>query len=123
MTKKTPSKKIKKATPSVRKAASKPLWIDDANQFLERHFLKVLAVLFVISISNSVIYYLQSRESPIMTVYKWQNSELTFYDTWAKEIAAGDWIGNKPLHPYHDWHDMMATEYFKQFPEAANTFH
>lgn len=42
---------------------------------------------------------------------------MAFFDTWAKYIRNTDWLVNTALHPYHDWHADLATEYFRQFPE------
>lgn len=76
-----------------------------------------MGFLFVLSLALSAVYYAQSWKGPITSVYKWENSDMAFFDTWAKHIAAGDWLVDTMLHPYHAWHSDLAVEYFKQYPE------
>lgn len=47
---------------------------------------------------------------------------MAFFDTWAKHIASGDWWGDEVLHPFHDWHDDFAAEYFRQFPHIESKY-
>jgi 4-amino-4-deoxy-L-arabinose transferase-like glycosyltransferase len=46
---------------------------------------------------------------------------MNFFDFWAKAIAGGDWLTDKVLHPYHSWHQIVATSYFRMHPEAAKS--
>ena len=97
MTKRTPTKKTKKTTPVSKPARTSVNWISKANVFLESHKRKVIGGLVALSLLLSIIYYLQARDSSIMTVYKWVNSDMNFFDLWAKDIVAGDWLGKDAL--------------------------
>src|SRR5688500_8312386 len=110
MTKRTPAKQIKKPIKQKKAASSRRYWIDTANSYLDLQKIKVAGFLFGLSLVLSLIYYLQARDSPIMTIHKWENSDMAFFDKWARHIVAGDWWGDEILHPYHDWHDDLADE-------------
>lgn len=120
MAKRNPPKPVKKATRAVKaKSSVGKNWISEAGSFIERHYRFVAAFLFGLSLVLSIIYYMQARNSPIMTFHKWENSDMAFFDSWARDIASGNWLGDKELHPYHDWHNILAAEYFTQFPDIA----
>ncbi len=42
---------------------------------------------------------------------------MNFFDLWAQRIAAGDLLTTEVLHPTHDWHKLIADEYFKIRPD------
>src|SRR5687768_12926808 len=119
MAKRPSTKKTKKSVKAPRNTSASRNWIREADAFLERHKRMVMGSLVAVSLLLSLIYYFQARDSAIMTVYKWVNSDMNFFDVWAKDIAAGDWLGKDALHPYHNWHDDLAREYFQQFPDVA----
>src|SRR5688500_1184463 len=96
--------------------------IQAANTFIDKRKTWVIAFLFILSAGLSVVYYLQARDSAIMSIHKWVNSDMAFFDTWAKHIVAGDFWGDEALHPFHDWHDSFAAEYFRQYPAEAITY-
>src|SRR5919109_3268622 len=110
MTKRQPLKKSKKTASQKKASTPSRNFIADANLFFEKHRWKAMAFLFLLSLFISIIYYLQARNSPVMVMHEWDNSDMKFFDTWAKHINAGDWWGDETLHPYHDWHDILATE-------------
>ncbi|MDQ3016610.1 MAG: glycosyltransferase family 39 protein, partial [Bacteroidota bacterium] len=92
------------------------------NSFLEKHYLKVTGALFVLSLLISSIYFSQAWNSPITSYYKWENSDMAFFDSWAKHIESGDWLCDTMLHPYHDWHGDLADEYFRQYPDVESKY-
>ncbi len=64
-------------------------------------WLSFLAI-FGLAVGLRVAYTLASRQSPF---FDHLDLDSRFYDLWAKEIAAGDWIGSSvffmgPLYPY-----------------------
>lgn len=119
MAKRPTTKKAKKTTKVTRTTGVSNNWIIQADAFLEKYRRMVMVSLVGLSLLLSAIYYFQAKDSAIMTVYKWVNSDMNFFDVWAKDIVAGDWLGRDALHPYHNWHDDLAREYFQQFPDVA----
>jgi 4-amino-4-deoxy-L-arabinose transferase-like glycosyltransferase len=120
--KRVKTKKVNRSEPQKKLSSTTKDWLALANAFLEKRKLWVIAFLMILSMGLSLIYFLQARNSPIMTVYKWENSDMSFFDTWSKHIASGDWWGEKVMHPFHDWHDDLAEEYFRQFPDIASQY-
>jgi 4-amino-4-deoxy-L-arabinose transferase-like glycosyltransferase len=98
-------------------------WLAPIDTFITTHSRKVAGLIFIVSLGLSAIYYFEGHNSPIKSLYKWENSDMAFFDTWAKHIVAGDWLCDTMLHPYHDWHGMVATSYFKQYPEVAAKYY
>jgi Dolichyl-phosphate-mannose-protein mannosyltransferase len=75
-----------------------------------------------IVIFSLFLYYNQAVHSPIVFMHNWDQSDMFFYDTWAKEMAQGDWSLNQELHPFASWHKDMADTYFKKYPEKATLY-
>ena len=117
MAKRTPPKPSPKKIKKVKQPPDTGQWLERMNVFLAKHSLKVMGILFVLSLAISGIYYQQSQDSPITSYYQWENSDMSFFDLWARHISEGDWLCDTVLHPFHDWHDDLAAEYFNQFPE------
>lgn len=118
MAKQKPKKALKKSTSTLRVSSTVPTWVDRANTFLSKHAGKVMLTLMALSLSLSTIYYIQGRGTPVDSYYKWENSDMSFFHEWAMHIAFRDAWCDTVLHPYHDWHDIFATETFSQFPEV-----
>jgi len=62
----------------------------------------VFLIIVALAITLRVAYALASRRSPF---FDHLDLDSKFYDTWARQIAAGDWIGTEvffmgPLYPY-----------------------
>ena len=92
------------------------------NNFLDKHIKAVHGILFGLSLIISAIYYTQAWNGPITSYYKWKNSDMAFFDEWAKYIKDNDWACDTSLHPYHDWHGDLAAEYFRQFPDIESKY-
>ncbi len=61
-----------------------------------------LAAIWIVAVIVRSIYLLQVRHSPAFDLLM---GDAEIYDSWAKQIAAGDWLGNAvfyqaPLYPY-----------------------
>ncbi len=70
----------------------------------------ILSIILLLSIGIRLAYYQQVKESPLMNHHLWQESDMNFFHVWGKELAAGDWLTNQVLHPYHDWHAAVASK-------------
>jgi 4-amino-4-deoxy-L-arabinose transferase-like glycosyltransferase len=73
--------------------------------------------IFIAALSLRVIYFQQSRETPLMYFHHWGDSDMNFFDNWAQSISQGDWFNRKGPHPYHFWHKELAKMYFEANPE------
>lgn len=71
------------------------------SKFAAADWLSLLAI-FGLAAGMRIAYALASRQSPF---FSHLDLDSLFYDKWARQIAAGDWIGNEvffmgPLYPY-----------------------
>ncbi len=114
-----------KHSPSTSRTPAPPLTdvLDRAENWLRAKVLWVAAAIFLISLVPRVLYYQQAKNTPLMIQYQWESCDMEFFDTWAKHIAAGDWLCDTVLHPYHSWHSEFATGYFQQYPDAAARYY
>jgi len=42
---------------------------------------------------------------------------MSFFDSWARRMAAGDWLCRNVDPPVHDWHRRFADEYYRRHPD------
>ena len=88
-------------------------------QWLGSHRPAVLVAIVTVSILLRLIYWLQLSQGPCLWQHRWDQSDMNFFHTWATEIAAGDWLTDRPQHPLHEWHKELATRYFDAYPAEA----
>lgn len=111
---------VKGTEASDRNQAQNPLAA--LEQRLARHQRFVLGLIIAVSLLVRVSYFLQLSSGPCIWQHQWAESDMAFFDSWARHIAAGDWLGREPLHPCHVWHVAVAEEYFKIHPEQAAAY-
>lgn len=59
------------------------------------------------------------NDGPLFAQNQWAESDMAFFDRWARDIARGDWLSDRPLHPAHSWYRDLAAAHFAAHPEAA----
>lgn len=121
--KKTKPAEIRRPDKTVQKGPRGKSWIESANAFLEKQFYKVLAGICVLSLALSAVYYIQGHNTPLKSLYTWQNSDMNFFDQWAVYLSKGNWWCDTIIHPYHDWHDDFAKMYLEKYPDVAATYY
>jgi 4-amino-4-deoxy-L-arabinose transferase-like glycosyltransferase len=84
---------------------------------LETHRKKVILGIICISLFLRLIYFIQAKPTALLDWTNWDQSDMHFFDTWAKAINHGDVWGHEPLHPVYIWNDETADSYFKLYPE------
>ncbi|MEO5905734.1 MAG: glycosyltransferase family 39 protein, partial [Saprospiraceae bacterium] len=105
-----PVKKVKPSTPARN-------WLTEANAFLGKYSRWVAGFVFGLSLLLSAIYYLQAKDSAIMSYHRWTNSDMAFFDEWGQYLAKGDIWCDTLLHPFHNWHNDLAGQYFDRYPD------
>lgn len=82
-----------------------------------------LLVVVGLSIAVRLVYFAQAGHGALLALNRWDQSDMAFFDRWARVIAAGDWLGERPLHPQHAWHLEIARRHFEASPAdpAART--
>ncbi len=81
----------------------------------------ILGGLLVLALLVRVVYFVDAGHSPAVGMHEWAESDMSFFDLWAGEIAAGDLLTNQSLHPDHSWHREAAVTYLGDHPEEATT--
>ncbi|MEO6133129.1 MAG: glycosyltransferase family 39 protein [Saprospiraceae bacterium] len=123
MAKRTPQKPTRKTPAKVKYVQRVKDWLDPINQYLTVHTKKVALLIFILSMGLSAIYFFEGHNSPLKSLYKWENSDMAFFDSWAQHIRGGDVLCDTTFHPFHDWHGVIATTYFKFYPEVAAEYY
>ncbi|HZV69710.1 MAG TPA: glycosyltransferase family 39 protein [Saprospiraceae bacterium] len=123
MAKRIPQKSTGKPAKKQKYSQSVKDWLAPANEFITLHSKKVAGLIFVLSLVLSSIYYFEGHNSPLKSLYKWENSDMNFFDSWARHIEGGDWLCDTIMHPFHDWHGVIAESYFRLYPDVAAPYY
>jgi 4-amino-4-deoxy-L-arabinose transferase-like glycosyltransferase len=123
MAKRIPQKAGPKTTKKSKVTQKAVDWLAPIEAFINTQAMKVAAVIFILSLGLSTVYYFQGHKSPLESLHKWHNSDMAFFDEWAQYVEGGDWKCDTVLHPFHDWHGIFAAAYFKEYPDIASTYY
>lgn len=88
--------------------------------WLSRRRKASLGILVLCWVLIRVFMFDSVANGPLYRMYEWKESDSAFFDDWACSLAAGDWLNQQPLHPYHGWHREFADYFFDQHPEKRN---
>jgi 4-amino-4-deoxy-L-arabinose transferase-like glycosyltransferase len=91
-------------------------------KWLAEHRKHVLFAILALSVAVRLVYFVELSHGPCLWLYRWDQSDDHFFDRWAKDIAGGDWLTNKELHPVMDWNTEMARMYFARHPDRVQQF-
>ena len=69
-----------------------------------------------------VILFLQIDGTPFVHLERWAQTDMHYYDGWARQIAAGDWLSSRVPMPMHRWHHEVAQVYFAEQPDVRAAF-
>jgi 4-amino-4-deoxy-L-arabinose transferase-like glycosyltransferase len=86
--------------------------------WLARHPRIVVAALIAVCAAVRVTCFVQLNSTPLVEAQKWQQTDMHYYDEWARAIAAGDWLSATVHVPMHRWHHDVARRYFDSHPET-----
>ena len=74
-------------------------------------------LLLAAAVATRALYFVQLDATPFMHLERWTQTDMHYYDGWARQIAAGDWLTAKVPMPMHRWHHEVAQAYFAAHPE------
>jgi Dolichyl-phosphate-mannose-protein mannosyltransferase len=63
-----------------------------------------------------VTYFAQLNATPLVESEHSTQSDMHYYDDWARQIAAGDWLSRIVTIPMHRWHHEVAQRYLATRP-------
>jgi len=72
----------------------------------------LLAAILLLALVVRVTYFVQYTNSPLVAQYQWKNSDMSFFYEWSNLIKEGDIYSDKELHPYHNWHEDLASKLY-----------
>jgi 4-amino-4-deoxy-L-arabinose transferase-like glycosyltransferase len=93
---------------------SSPTALDD---WLAKRRWFVLAAVVAISLIARVAYYLEVISGPLVAQHRWEQTDMCYFDQWARDITAGDWLSRNMGPPLHAWHLELAQGYLRLHPE------
>lgn len=79
---------------------------------------RLYIVLAVVSVSLGLrgLCLLELRASPFFALHGWDHSDMNYFHSWARTIAAGDIWSQTVRPPLHEWHREIAADYAAAFP-------
>lgn len=114
-----PNPKNEQPGESPSSTTSLPL-LNRLNPWLAQRQNWVLGALIVFWLLLRIFFVAPMANGPLFQLNRWEETDNYFFDEWAQSLAAGNWLNNEPLHPYHGWHQSFADQYFKQHPDKLN---
>jgi 4-amino-4-deoxy-L-arabinose transferase-like glycosyltransferase len=102
---------------SIKPSFKLPTSFSDFEKILETQRKKVILGIFCISLFLRLVYFIQAKPTALLDWTNWDQSDMHFFDTWAKAINHGDVWGHQPLHPVYIWNDATSEVYFKLYPD------
>ena len=108
--------KKRKAVP-VTPTAVRPATLDRLDGYLAKRSKLVLASIVVLSDLLRIGYFFELNAGPCIWQHRWTQSDMNFFDHWAGQIAAGDWLCQHVDPPVHQWHELVAQEYYQHHPQ------
>jgi len=91
--------------------------LNAAERWCGRHRRWILAGILLASVAIRIAHFVEIGRSPVVLHHHWAQSDMNTYHRWSREIAGGDWLTDRSFHPVHRWHVLVATSFFRQYPD------
>jgi len=95
--------------------------ISIVDEHLAKWRLQIIAGLVLFSLVFRVVYFTQLSAGPCILQHRWEESDMNFFDVWAKKIAAGDWWTNEAVHPLMNWQRRVSQIALTTHPELKTS--
>ena len=92
------------------------------NCWIANHQRLILLAIVGASIILRLACFRELNAGPCLWQHRWDQTDMNFFDRWARVIAGGDWLTDQALHPIHQWHRAVAEACFRLYPEAVAAF-
>lgn len=82
-----------------------------------------LLVLLTLAALMRGFYYGEVMDGPVSSTVSWPQSDMAYFDEWARSLAAGNWLQPQPMHPYHLWHEVVLRRHAEKHgvPELSDS--
>src|SRR5262249_27058161 len=87
--------------------------------WLARRRFLIVGAIFLFSVLIRVVYFVQISSGPCLWQNRWNQTDMAFFDEWARTISTGDLLVNRPMIPNHAWHDEVANAFARDFPDRV----
>ncbi len=77
----------------------------------------VCLAIVVVSAALRIAYFAELSAGPCLWQHRARETDMAFFDEWARLIADGDWLTDRSLHPDHIWYRRIAEAYFQAYPD------
>lgn len=104
------------------KRAVGPSRLDQLGDYLRSHRLAVIAVIVGLSAILRVGYFLELNAGPCIWQHRWDQSDMNYFDSWARQIVSGDLLCRNVDPPVHDWHKVLAKHYYGKHGDELAAF-
>ena len=91
------------------------------NRKLARFRKFTLVAIILASALIRLGYYRDLAPGPLIHQHKWLETDMNYFDRWARAIAAGDTFSRDVDPPMHSWMSSLAKEYYARHPENLPT--
>jgi len=81
---------------------------DFFENWIERKKIRLAFLIFAASLLIRGIYFLELRNTPTFHITSFPQTDMNFFDKWAKVILSGDLLTDRDLHPHHPWNLQIA---------------
>ena len=103
--------------------AGRAEWLSPGLRRLERALGARRRLVLVALVAGLVlvraVYFAELSGSPHLVQHRWEQTDMHFFDRWARAVAAGDWLSRQVGHPVHLWHLDLALAWLEAHPEDA----
>jgi 4-amino-4-deoxy-L-arabinose transferase-like glycosyltransferase len=86
------------------------------NRTLARRRTLTVIVILIASIIIRAFYYHDLAAGPLLRQHEWTQTDMNYFDRWARAVAAGDWLSRNVDPPLHRWMIGLAEEYYAKHP-------
>lgn len=69
-----------------------------------------VALVFFLAACARLVYWTAARPTPLERWSRWDQSDMHTFAEQSRRLAAGDWLGRDPYHPYHAWQRLAPAE-------------
>lgn len=81
------------------------------NDWLTRHRQWILCAIVMAAVLVRAVYFLQLSATPLLHLHGWKQSDMHYFDRWARDIVAGDYLSHSVGVPMHRWHREAAAHH------------
>jgi tetratricopeptide (TPR) repeat protein len=78
-----------------------------------RHRRVIIGLIVLAAIGIRAACLFQLNASPLLEMQHWDQTDMNYYDAWARTVAGGDWLSATVTPPMHQWQRDVATAYLQ----------